>query len=102
MSKDPITVTARIEWDITHGQQKKYLAHVEPVRCWLCGKTPSEAQFRSLAHVVPSALGNRHWFTREECDACNHHIGKLESDLVNSLSIDRIISRPSREEACDS
>lgn len=93
MSKQSITVTARIEWDITHGQHKKYVAHVQPVRCWLCGKTSSEVQFRSLAHVVSGALGNRCWFTREECDGCNSHIGKLESDLVNSLSVYRIISR---------
>lgn len=72
--------------------RRKYLAHVERERCWLCDKVAPEVTFRSIAHVVSQALGNRSWCTREECDVCNRKIGALESDMVASTNGYRLTS----------
>lgn len=51
-------------------------------RCRFCGGTPPEASFRSVAHAIPEALGNRGLTSAYECDACNNMFGKgIEDDL---------------------
>jgi hypothetical protein len=43
-------------------------SEAKPQRCALCGFTEPKVTFKELSHLVSAALGNRRWFSREECD----------------------------------
>ncbi len=84
--------TALVRLDYTASLSRQYLPAATPIRCWLCGEGSPIARFRNDAHVVSQALGNRSWFTPEECDHCNHAFGAFESDLVASTGRYRLTS----------
>ena len=55
--------------------------------CKFCHRGRPDVRFRSDAHIIPAALGNRSLFSQEECDNCNNKIGsRLENELVSSLA----------------
>lgn len=79
-----------------HGVQdkKEPLGNKEGRYCIFCGETEGETTFSKEAHIIPAALGNKHFTNWNECDVCNEHIfSKYEDDLVNFLALDRILFR---------
>ena len=62
--------------------------------CRVCGGRGDDLTFRSDAHIISQAMGNRRWVTLEECDRCNRDIGgPLEDDLARFLLFDRVNSQ---------
>lgn len=54
--------------------------------CRFCGKKAPEVTFKSVAHAVSEALGNKGIVLNEECDDCNNKFGsKIEIDLIEYL-----------------
>lgn len=79
-----------------HGVQDKIepLGNKERRYCIFCGKTEGETTFDKEAHIIPTALGNKHFTNLNECDVCNELVfSKQEDDLVNFLALDRILFR---------
>ncbi len=60
-------------------------------RCRFCGRTATEgATFGSVAHAIPTALGNDHLKLADECDECNGYFGReTEPSLIAMLDIPR-------------
>lgn len=62
----------------------------EPVRlgekghCRYCG-TNDRRLFRSVAHAVPEAFGNKWVVSLDECDACNAIFSKYEDSLAKTV-----------------
>ena len=55
--------------------------------CRFCKSGPDSALFKRKAHLIPELLGNHTLFSDSECDFCNKHFGKYESDLAYSLGM---------------
>lgn len=53
--------------------------------CRYCGRT-DPADFRSRAHTLPEALGNKWIYSRDECDVCNRAFSAYESSLADGVS----------------
>lgn len=67
-------------------------AKVAPRQCIFCGAGQPAVGFSSAAHAVPATLGNRHLFSNEECDDCNHQYGReCENELANMLVLYRAL-----------
>lgn len=61
--------------------------------CRFCKATYSKSEkFKSLAHLLPSLIGNSNLFSDFECDNCNNFFGSYENELANFLGIARIIN----------
>ncbi len=60
--------------------------------CRFCGRTAETgAAFKKAAHVIPTALGNDHLKSSEECDDCNEYFGQnTEPSLIAMLDIQRV------------
>lgn len=60
--------------------------------CRFCGRTTETgATFKKAAHVIPTALGNDHLKSAEECDDCNEYFGQnTEPSLIAMLDIQRV------------
>lgn len=63
-----------------------------PRRCRFCKRTTAEgATFKKAAHVIPTALGNDHLKSAQECDDCNEYFGcETEPSLIAMLDIQRV------------
>lgn len=61
-------------------------------RCRFCFRTKADgATFDKVAHVIPTALGNDHLKSLEECDECNGHFGDVtEPSLIALLDLQRV------------
>ncbi len=61
------------------------------LKCRFCDRTAAEgATFKSVAHAIPTALGNDHLKVANECDDCNNYFGReTEPSLVAMLDIQR-------------
>ncbi len=59
--------------------------------CRFCGRTTSSgATFKSVAHAIPTALGNDHLKLADECDDCNGYLGReTEPSLIAMLDLQR-------------
>lgn len=60
--------------------------------CRFCHRTAEKgATFRKVAHVIPTALGNDHLKSTEECDDCNEYFGgATEPSLIAMLNLQRV------------
>lgn len=79
---------ARVELDLSPSARptKTYIGRKGVHWCRICGRSTPRTTFRTRAHLIPKALGNRELFTNEECDECNTALGsRLEDDLVKLL-----------------
>lgn len=56
----------------------------EKGRCRFCG-TDNERKFRSVAHTVPEALGNKWIISLDECDDCNALFSQYEDALAKTV-----------------
>jgi len=61
-------------------------------RCRFCDRTTETgSKFKKAAHVTPTALGNDHLKSAEECDDCNEYFGQhTEPSLISLLDIQRV------------
>jgi len=62
----------------------------------------SAETFKKDAHTVPANLGNRHHFTREECDTCNHKHGPLDEAVANFFASERMLMGVRKREGAPS
>jgi hypothetical protein len=62
-------------------------------RCRFCDRTvEQEASFNSVAHAIPTALGNDHLKLAEECDDCNGYFGReTEPSLIALFDMFRAV-----------
>lgn len=44
-------------------------------KCRFCGQSEPDVTFKTLAHALPEALGNKSLSSNYECDDCNHAFG---------------------------
>jgi transcriptional regulator with XRE-family HTH domain len=59
--------------------------------CRFCHRPASETSFKKVAHVIPTALGNDHLKSAQECDECNEYFGKeTEPSLIGMLDVQRV------------
>jgi hypothetical protein len=60
--------------------------------CRFCHRTVEKgATFKKAAHVIPTALGNDHLKSAEECDDCNQYFGSTtEPSLIAMLNLQRV------------
>lgn len=60
--------------------------------CRFCYRSAAEgATFKKAAHVIPTALGNDHLKSDEECDDCNAYFGReTEPSLIAMLNVERV------------
>lgn len=62
--------------------------------CRYCDKSCPEVSFKTEAHSISEALGNKKVITYDECDTCNEKFGRgIETDLISYLSIYRVLFR---------
>ena len=62
-----------------------------PRACRFCHRTSDETSFKKVAHVIPTALGNDHLKSAEECDECNEYFGQqTEPSLIAMLDLQRV------------
>lgn len=63
----------------------------QPRTCRFCHRTSDETSFKKVAHVIPTALGNDHLKSAEECDDCNEYFGQeTEPSLIAMLDVQRV------------
>lgn len=64
----------------------------QPWTCRFCRRTAADgATFEKKAHVIPTALGNDHLKSAEECDDCNGYFGReTEPSLIAMLDVQRV------------
>ena len=63
----------------------------QPRTCRFCSRTAAETTFKKVAHVIPTALGNDHLKSAEECDNCNEYFGnETEPSLIAMLDVQRV------------
>jgi len=63
-----------------------------PRTCAICESTSPVATFRKDSHLIPAALGNRTFFSNEECDACNDTYGRRDdNELAKMLYGQRVL-----------
>lgn len=66
-------------------------AGMQPRVCRFCHRTSNEVSFAKVAHVIPTALGNDHLKSAEECDECNEYFGQhTEPSLIAMLDVQRV------------
>jgi transcriptional regulator with XRE-family HTH domain len=67
-------------------------AEQDPRTCRFCSRTAAAgATFKKAAHVIPTALGNDHLKSAEECDDCNDYFGReTEPSLIAMLDLQRV------------
>src|ERR1043165_1591451 len=56
--------------------------------CRYCG---SSGKFRTIAHLCPESLGNKHIISKDECDQCNAKFGKYDNQLANFFQVIRVV-----------
>ncbi|MFT9298182.1 MAG: HNH endonuclease [Gluconobacter sp.] len=63
----------------------------QPRTCRFCHRTSDQTSFKKVAHVIPTALGNDHLKSAEECDDCNEYFGQeTEPSLISMLDVQRV------------
>src|SRR3954449_8349952 len=70
-------------WILKPGKRQPMVGDRQNRQCRFCGRPP-EATFRTDAHAIPEALGNRTLLTAHEWDDCNQFFGRtIENDFGN-------------------
>lgn len=60
--------------------------------CCLCLQTTPNVTFKNESHVIPSSLGNKTFFSNEECDDCNQKFGtEIDQHLALMTEPDRVL-----------
>lgn len=56
-------------------------------RCRFCGKAEPEVAFETITHAVPEFTGNKSLISDYECDTCNKHFSKLETQMSRYMHL---------------
>lgn len=74
---------------------KEFIGNASPRVCALCPEESAcQNSFSMESHLIPAALGNRKYFSLEECDVCNKkYADKHDDHLAKMLLPERIIGR---------
>ncbi|SCX34513.1 HNH endonuclease [Agrobacterium rosae] len=73
---------------------KQVLGDETQRHCRFCEKCEPEVTFKTLAHALPEALGNKSLFSNYECDQCNHEFGiGIENHLGKWTKALRVLGR---------
>lgn len=65
--------------------------------CRFCGKNETEVNFNNKSHVVPKFLGNFLVISNFECDECNAHFSRYETELEKFVKIPLIANRKDKD-----
>ncbi len=61
--------------------------------CRYCGKRMPETTFKKDAHTISNSLGNKFFFTNDECDECNIKFGAgIEQEFIRFVSVYRTLA----------
>ena len=97
---DEYELLVALQYDLREARpHKKRVGPVRvPQRCASCEQTEPVVSFTTAAHLIAASLGNRTYFSTEECDACNLVKGKTDEDelgkmLLPQRTIGRVRSR---------
>jgi transcriptional regulator with XRE-family HTH domain len=92
--KDGLFTRLLDRYDITSPRTDRktvIAAGVQPRVCRFCHRSSDATTFKKVAHVIPTALGNDHLKSAEECDSCNEHFGQhTEPSLIAMLDLQRV------------
>lgn len=61
--------------------------------CRFCKKHSPYVTFNKIAHVVPHFIGNQHFKSEYECDACNQLFSEYESHFAGFMKLYHVFSR---------
>lgn len=61
--------------------------------CRFCKKHSPDVTFNEIAHVLPHFIGNQHFKSEYECDACNQLFSKYESHFAGFMKLWHVFSR---------
>ncbi len=71
-------------------RESEYIGKNEKI-CSLCSKKSPEVTFKKKSHIIPESLGNKIYFSNEECDDCNEKFGnELENELAKYFNLNRV------------
>ncbi len=59
--------------------------------CRFCDSPAGTKKFKMVAHIIPEFMGNKHLQSDFECDDCNSHFSKYETDLAAWLGMTRTV-----------
>lgn len=59
--------------------------------CRFCNSPAGTKKFKKDAHIIPDFMGNKHLQSDFECDDCNSHFSKYETDLAAWLGMTRTV-----------
>jgi hypothetical protein len=65
--------------------------------CRFCGKTQNDVTFNNKSHVIPKFLGNFLVVSNFECDECNSHFSKYETELEKYIKIPLIANTKDKD-----
>jgi hypothetical protein len=85
-----------VSYAFSYDEQKEVMigSRDQRRRCTLCGLTKPTVRFKSAAHVIPQALGNKCLKTRDECDDCNNLYGRThDRELAEFLRPELTLAR---------
>src|SRR5690554_6638537 len=80
-----------VHYSLTEADTNKvYFGEHNERKCALCGYGKDKVTFKKKSHLLPEALGNKKYFSNEECDACNERFGEeYEDPLAVMLNFQR-------------
>lgn len=61
--------------------------------CRFCNRTKNETTFKLLSHKIPKLMGNRFWYSEDECDKCNALFQEYETHLGDFFGLDRPLQK---------
>lgn len=65
--------------------RKAYLSCNTQYYCRFCKETKTKINFKTDAHVVSEALGNKYLLSKYECDQCNKKFAECEENEIGKL-----------------
>ena len=75
------------------------LGNKKPRKCCFCNRDDSQTKFTQEIDALPASMGNKIYYSYEECDECNQKFGKsCENELAQMLAPDKaVFSIPTRK-----
>jgi hypothetical protein len=72
---------------------KKEVRRIKNKVCRFCNRTENGTTFKSLSHKIPKLMGNRFWYSEDECDNCNFLFHQYETHLSDFFGLDRSLQK---------
>ncbi len=72
--------------------EKIFIGTRQSRKCRFCGKDESQTSFKTIAHAIPEAIGNKRVILLEECDECNKYFSEeIENSFDKYSKVFRIL-----------